>query len=246
MTDLKRPFRWGRGFARYDDGWIVLDEVEQYAVEASEDQVFALAGVREPADALAFVARYGMLQSAPTDARPLRERFSQWQHVASQMTETIGLVIDLREVQRGDEQAGRSLRQHYDRVAAASSFFGPLADDDEVSLEDIADLITSTIEPYRFGARSVLVPIHDGESWGWRFVVGANNLLSAIYQDLAELLVAGREMRLCAECGRPFPVTDPRRLFHSESCAYRVRRRRMLEKRKRESAGAVDAGTAEP
>ena len=245
MTELKRPFKWGRGPARLEFGAIVMDEVTPYVVESDEARVFALAGVRDPDDAVVFAEQYGMLHSGPRDARPLGERFFEWQQVAAQMTETISLVIELRRSQNGDASAKGLLRRYYDTVVARSSFYGPLPDGADVPLGDIADLIALEVNGYRIGVASVLVATETNGSYSWRFVIGANNLLGSIYQDLAELLVSGREMRLCVECGRPFLLTDPRRLFHNEGCAYRARRRRMLErKRERESGGAVDAGTA--
>jgi len=242
--------RWRRGSARRDGEWIVVDVADRYDLGRAQLQAaaFALAGIRDIEDALRFANEYGLLRSARI-GQEQRELFPEWQHEARSLTEVATLYIHLHRAESGDADSVAYLRSYYERSLTQHSFFPELPDRSHTGLfHVIAGHIAFTLNAGRFrvktNVRSIMnldhvdtaMPVHAN----WEFVLTAGSLSAAIHHTLADLIVAGREMRFCEDCGRVFLVRDRRQRFCNETCAARTRYYRKAQ-RKRGIVAAIDA-----
>jgi len=226
---------------------VTVEATARYEVQRDPQMVFDLAAARLPEEVAAFAEAYGLLRHSSRVGEVRQEALSEWAQAIGGVAMVIDLYIHLRKAVGGDVQSVEFLRSVHERTVESSSFYdtAPTSDTDQL-FDDISRIIGEQLNSGRRGVRSIVERVLDLDDLPntftrWRFVMASTTLLSTIYDVLAELIVEQRDMRHCEECGRPFLVTDPRRMFHNEACAYRTRRRRMLEKRKRETTAAIDA-----
>jgi len=224
---------------------VTVEATGRYEVQRDPQMVFDLAAARSPEEIAAFAEAYGLLRHSSRVGEVRQEALSEWTQAIGGVTMVIDLYIHLRKAVDGDVHSVEFLRSVHDRIVETSSFYAARPGDTDQVFQNMSYVIGEQLNLGRRGVRSVVDSNLDVDDLPdtftrWRFVMASTTLLSTIYDVLAELIVERRDMRHCEECARPFLVTDPRRLFHNEACAYRARRRRMLEKRKRETTTAID------
>ena len=83
---------WTRGKARHEGDLIVLEDPEHYRLFRGKGIPFALAGVRDPQDAVHFANTYGLLRSG-RNAGEQRERFRDWQQDIDRILHAIDLYV---------------------------------------------------------------------------------------------------------------------------------------------------------
>ncbi len=228
---------WLRGKARYEAGWIVLEAPDEYSmIEEVGGATFALAGIHEPADAVAFAERYGLLWHGP-GADELRESFARWQEEAARLLFLMECYQQVYRAQRGDQDAIRILWELWEQGIRPA--FAEVATTDADLLDQasvvIADSITAGLTGVEQGFVSTVI-FEDGRPDQFAFSPRLPHLLAAVYLELAMLLNHRQPLHSCVSCGRLFLGTDPRRRYCSESCANRVRYRRWAERRRAETA----------
>lgn len=244
--------RWQRGNAVFENGWIIVSDLTPYPLEpgeALEDMPFALAGVRSPAEAVAFAERYGLLREGwPLDIlakdKPLpptlRERYIDWQREAGQLVAIMNLYVDLAAALNGDTAAEASLRDvivdmNYPEVKSMAFLDAGVKDVIARSLNHGREGITLDVEA--FGGYQG--DIEDPEHRRIGYVARARTLIAVIYQQLTDLIIQQRTMRYCEDCGRVFLPKTGKQRFCNETCAARTRYHRKAQ-RERETAAPVD------
>jgi hypothetical protein len=247
---------WVHGAASIDDdGWIVLRDLRPYAIEFGtmmRQLPFALAGVRSPAEAVAFASDWGLLRvSSPDDDSRLpgptdtiRERYVDMQRDASQLANIMSLYVDLHAAINGDTAVETSLRD----VVVDLGYPEPngLERLEDMGLDFIADQLNKGREGVTMDVRS-LGAFHadesdpDQQARGLAWVARSRILLGTIYQQLTYLMIDKEPMRFCQDCGRVFLPKTGKQRFCNDTCAARTRYHRKA-RRHRESGGAVDAG----
>ena len=83
---------WTHGRARHEGDMIVLEDPQPYRLFRGKGIPFALAGVRDPSDAVQFATTYGLLRSG-RNAGVQRERFRDWQTDIEQILHAIDLYV---------------------------------------------------------------------------------------------------------------------------------------------------------
>jgi len=225
--------------------------------------VFDLAGIRSADDAAAFAAKYGQLWVRQPEGEIQREPVSRWMESAGASALLIDLYIYFNKALAGDQVSQDLLKEiNRDRMSEAPDPGVP-EDLNDATLEQLAyryrmdriddldsaygemsQLIAALLNAGQAGIKPVVVTtmnLDAGERmYGWWRVMSAPSLLGSIYDVLTDLIQDNREMRHCEECGRSFLMTDPRRLYCSETCASRVRRRRWRERQQGSVTGSQE------
>jgi hypothetical protein len=235
VTSFRLPKQWLRGPASVDrlTGEIVLarDRAALYQPISDRQVVFDLAAVSEPRDAVAFVQKHGLLIHGPDDAGD-REPFEEFRHHAGATWLLLHLVELIRRA-RDDYAATRELRTIWlPKVAQAFREEGqdlrpPLDDDDDIAvIAWAADFVAAFVVERRKDQELDLV--WDGEGWAEAWLVP--NLIGAVYEQLAEIMLGRTPLLVCEECQQVFPVDHGRQKYCSKSCAGKARSRRWRTK----------------
>ena len=242
MTTLRRQsaagMTWCRGRARFEDGAIALDPatVTEYQPLANSETHFPyeLAAIKEPADAVEFARRYGLLRAGPGSDQ-LTEPWSEWEASATKVRAVLRKGVDLGNALRGDARAMASVRSLANELAPA--FQAPASNDDEATLQVsvyLAQLVNAGLDDVGFGVQAeagLRMPDGtDGLAGRFAFSPRSPHLVGLIYYALGLALVNKVPGRECEGCGRIFPVRDPRQRYHDKQCAQRTRQRRFAEK----------------
>jgi hypothetical protein len=241
---------WSHGQARHQTGAIILEDPKP-ALIAPEDGKLAIAfaGIREPADAVRFASRYGLLTQCvqTTDAQENRdwEPFSEWMRVVTTISEVIDLSVALRAFEGGDPRplegvadspimrAGWSeepltmRHDHPDKLKWPSGF--PL---DVQAREAILGLTTRGLEGLPLGLTRGHSPGRRGYAALFTGAVFPRTLQQVIFFDLWLLLTSPQEVRLCQQCGKPFIIHDRRQQYCTEACANHARYQRRKQQQK--------------
>jgi hypothetical protein len=229
------PSQWLRGpRARHEAGWIVLDPegLERYMPLAeAEGPALPLARVREPADAVAFVRRFGLLQHGPGAEPPLREAFGEWLRAANLVSSILGYYRALQAAREGDT----SLVQRLETTAPwdwadVIGFEGPLRPGVDPLQARIGILLAALVSKGLEGSQIAVdaaYMTHEGAGPDeFMYDIDTSDLLGFVYHDLAMKITARIPLRTCEQCSRFYPVSDPRQRFCSPECAGRARYRR--------------------
>jgi hypothetical protein len=208
---------WTRGAADHDGEFVVLRSVGTdiapralYEPQPGPRRAFDLAQVRTPADIVWFMERHGPLWDAgfvtlvdeePYEGqREVREKVADWLAEGANVARLLGMYATLWEMCE---------RATGDAVALA----------DQLSLE-----LRNSCPPVV--TRVLWAGPHEpGEPWKPAFERGADggSLIAMIYNDLAELVSQGCEVRACIACGRFFVAEDRLDRCCSAPCAHHAR-----------------------
>jgi hypothetical protein len=248
---------WIHGAASIDDdGWVVLRDLQTYPIEFGtmmRQLPFALAGVRSPAEAVAFASDWGLLRVSrpdddsrlpgPTDT--IRERYVDMQREAGRLASIMALYVDLHAALNGDTAVEASLRD----------VFVDLGYPDQSGLERLEDMVLDFIaKQLNAGREGVTMDVRslgsfhadesepDPQARGLAWISRSRILLGTIYQQLTHLMIDKETMRFCQDCSRVFLPKTGKQRFCNDTCAARTRYHRKA-RRQRESGDAVDAGT---
>ncbi len=224
------PRPWLRGPATFEDGWIVLDRerATEYQPYSEKGMVFELAAVQTHHDALAFVQRYGLLRHGP-DAQEWREPLEEWQSEALTLR---GILYLLRALRQGLEGDMEDLRARW-RGAIAPLFLASPENDQELlaqAAKAVALVVSEGLENVEEGIAAMGVDWEEGSIGEFRLAARPRDLLGYVYHELAMLIVNRAPLNVCAECGRVFPITDPRQKYCSSACGSHARYRRWRDK----------------
>ena len=226
------PFEWLRGPASYnsasDEVSLASDKSERY-FPSDEDAILPdLAAISAPADAVAFVQRYGLLTKGPDD-EDVHEPFSEIRDEAEMLWLYLRLYEVICRADRGDDNAVRELRQLWyrrlDEAAQRLKATSRPPEDDEELVGWCRDFLGWMTNEGMRGTEWVVV----SEAAGWSLSGWPDDLLSHAYQQLAFLMVKKRPVRVCEECGLIFVVEHGRQRFCNPVCSGRARNRRWRE-----------------
>src|SRR5947209_1044756 len=108
---------WVRGYARIEGEYVVLDSErsEEYRLQLEKPELlFRLAQVKRPIDAREFIGHYGLLFHG-LEATEYREKFSEWEQAALELSSTLRLYYTFQRALIGDAEAMYDLREHWFR-----------------------------------------------------------------------------------------------------------------------------------
>ncbi len=240
---------WVRGAARADTEWVTLAVTDAQEYMPNEGTLhtllFDLAHLRRPKEAAAFVGRYGLLlhSAARFNARKdseVRERFSDWLDTAHALTLALRTYRLLRQAVTGDSEALGHLRA--ERPSLAMRYTPGEEDDlDDATLlryasQDLAERVTLGLELAPISLVSGADPHMKGSALrdapgAFAFLCECWTPRQYAYWRLSHVIAHHETLRDCADCGRPFGVTDARQRYCSTTCANRVRHQRWVAKR---------------
>jgi hypothetical protein len=138
------------------------------------------------------------------------------------------LYLALADLRAGDVQVSE-LR---DKWAGLLVVFADEAErplDDAEVVEAIARTLAALVNEGLQGAAATL-GIESSADGDFSSTVVPRHLLGQAFVELYDLLVAGEPARRCDGCGRLYVQLDPRQRYHSTTCSYNTRRRRMRQK----------------
>lgn|GEM_PF-6930225 len=246
-TVLSGPM-WLRGKARHEAGYIILEEPKEYSLYDNTETVFDLADIEDVNGCVAFADRYGLLTHGSLDDE-LREPVTEWLQHAKMMWTVLRLSWHYRQACNGSEESLQTLTD-----VASPQLVRPAFENEATNTFEMMAQTNIAIAAYiNQGMDGTQQRISADAEWddpiegGFRFIIAPPTLLALAYQQLGTLLMRGVEMRRCLHCDSIFVPVDSRQRYCSPECSGRARYKRFAaRKRERESAGAVDAGTAEP
>jgi hypothetical protein len=119
-------YRWLKGPAWQDDDAVVLDiaRAESYEPETIKTLGTALANVKTPAEAVAFVTQFGLLETGKDERAtslaadwhtPRRELTANFLTTAETMQRIMRMLRDVRKAHGGDEDAYERIRDSFGR-----------------------------------------------------------------------------------------------------------------------------------
>lgn len=234
-------FSWLRGSASYDAGWIRLDRkrAEEYLPKPEDQILDDLMAVREPAEAVAFVQRYGLLHHGPGVAE-FRERFRDWELKIKHIRYAAHVYLLVRRAaSEGDQQALAELREHWEPNIIRPLYGDPPPADDADILGLASMFVASMVSLGLRGVEEGLgttVGEYTPMAAPQRFFLQPRpaDLLGHAYHQLAVRIVGQVPISECAECSRLFVVEDRRQRFCSKTCGNRARYRRWRSGGKRD------------
>jgi hypothetical protein len=255
LARLARGRPWLRGLARIEAGEIILDEdrAEEYehgVVFHHPDILFDLTGVREPADALGFVRRYGLLWHGADDEPEHRESFADWRRLIERVNAVLELYAITQEAGAGNLEGIARLRGAREATAYGVRLLADKADaaDKEVISAFIARLashdLADSLDSHRqlIGMEISLGLQHSGTTYevfptesGFVWMAHADNLEGYVWHQIASIVTEQQTLKTCDECGRFFEQKDARQRFCTSQCAGRARHRRWREKQQSSS-----------
>jgi hypothetical protein len=220
--------RWVRGPAWVDGDQIVMDLslADLYQPLADLRAGLELTKVNTPAEAAAFVQRFGLLRlpdglphafspsRIPTQAR---QPFREIQVVAASLRGIVERAALVRRGARGDQEAIARLRT----VCCAT--------DDRTVLIANSDLNAAALSsglhesegwPLVYDRASIGEPVDPGLL---RIGVVPHTLRGVCYLGVVVALCEKEELEICPECGGAFIVEDARQRFCSPKCSSRSR-----------------------
>ncbi len=222
--------QWVRGRTRYEDGWILIDEPQEYWVYDEKELVFALASISNPDDAIEFASRYGLLRSGP-GSDTYRELFSEWETVIARLRDILTGYVTLRGALQGDKDAVEALwvLEPYIR----SMFEVKASNDLELFSQVSVYVATGISEGLRGVDQGILATVQFEGGRAGEFALGIypETLTGVAYHELSMLIVNQKPVRKCIECGQAFLVKDQRQQYCGMSCSNRARYKRWSAKK---------------
>jgi hypothetical protein len=237
------PSRWIRGRARYEGAAIALDPatvVEYVPLQDAEGSLWQLAAVRQPADAVTFARRFGLLRHGP-GSEELSEPWADWEATALRLHLVLVAAAMLRDAERGDQDALAYIVDLTSRIGLDPAFeaLRDVSGDRERTMVLVSEWVALMVKQGMGKTTLGIETDADFKRNGRRGTPGVFvfspqpvDLLGWIYYELALTLVQGRPTRRCEGCGVMFLVTDGRRRFHDQRCAQRARYHRSAERRR--------------
>lgn len=224
---------WLRGPAHMVGEQVFLDrdKATRYQPSAEPKMLFDLAAIRRPADAIAFVAEYGLLRHGPA-APYAQEPFQAWAETAYTFTNLLDLYHLIRAADDGDQAAMATLWDEWSHriqpllraapetnqelLAAASHTLGALVSEGLRDAEIAVDSVWETT-----GGEGGRSPDPGAFAFAPRF----RDLIGLAYFSLAMMVCLRTPLRVCAYCGRKFAPRSRTQRFHDRQCALKGRRR---------------------
>jgi hypothetical protein len=193
---------------------------------------FALAAIRTEADILDIVGRYGLLYPHNPSEMVHREPVSEWFTIHREMLTLLQLVLLIRKVAAGDDDALRELRRGMEFVSGPNE--AKLSTPD---LLDVAEIYVGARVSSRLShTASAVVPesMYGGGRGLFRILEASPCVGHYAYWRLGILISSTSSAILhCANphCGNLFEQRDPRQHYCSPACNSRMRQRRARGKR---------------
>jgi hypothetical protein len=172
----------------------------------------------------------------------LREPYATFEAAAKEMRSIVRFVLKARKAATGDQTARAWLEAKLNQLepavtAASEQLSGP----EEKLFKQVERYHRRSVEAYATFLGSILldsvleredarVRVGYTEPGQLRFLIVPETLLGFCYIDLAKSLGERDALEICPQCGRVFPVDDPRQKFCEPACAARSRFQRFEEK----------------
>ncbi len=220
---------WLRGpITLTSDRWLVLDRARAATYRPTTDvprraNVFDLANIHQPKDAVRFAEQHGLLWHGP-DAEDLLESFTDWWYEANDLRKILSLYLAWQQAQAGTG----SIRELRGWLGQAQGLHDAdvLAQAAALVVERISQKLAAC--PMRLAAN---MPTN-GAAETFSLGPATASPLHHVYFQLAQLLVNDVPLATCAEplCARFFDQSDRRQHYCSPTCANRARQRRWAQR----------------
>jgi hypothetical protein len=249
--------QWLRGPAWQDGESVVMDcaRAERYELLAHPKLGLELARVKAPADAVAFVGRFGLLRATSVPLEGLRPRhptarepFADFVREADTLRRIIETALHVRRAVKGDAASLKQLRDRFTYVDDKSVSWLPKNADDRTVLTTAGHWATWGLcngliaaRPYVYDRAYMGEAVEPGL---FRIGILPETLIEVCYLTVAVALAEKEPIEICPACDTVFVLEDPRQRFCTPKCAGRVRFRRFKEHTSSKRKGTRHGQTA--